>query len=127
MPGHLAGVDVDRHRRVRIEVVARAELRVVDRIRVAGADDVQLLYRVVRTGLPDAAAASLPGVVIVFPGLAARVDRFGHGIEPPQLVAGFHVERGDPPARARVAGAVLDDHFAVGDDRRGVEAFLTAE
>ena len=39
----LAGVDVERDRRVRVQVVARAELRVVDRIRVAGADDVELV------------------------------------------------------------------------------------
>src|SRR6185369_9457180 len=107
------------------EVVAGTELRVVDRIRVARADDIEMRGRVERSGLPDPAAACLPGVVIVFPGLAARITRLGHRVKAPELLAVLHVERGDPAARAGVAGAVLDDHFAVGHERRGEELLLT--
>src|SRR6185503_8408643 len=94
--------------------------------RVAGADDIQLLHRIVRTGLPDAAAAGFPRAGVVFPALAAGIAGLRHGVEAPDLVAGLHVERGDPPAGSRIAGAVLDTHFPVGDDRRRVDALLAA-
>ena len=73
------------------------------------------------------AAAGLPGVVIVLPRLAARVARLRHRVPAPQLVAGLHVERGHPAARAGVAGAVLDDDLAFGDQRRGEKLLLAAE
>ena len=127
MPLHLAGRDVERDDRVRVEVVARTELRVVDRERVAGAEDVEVLCGIVGAGLPDAAAAGLPGVVIVLPRLAAGVARLGHRVPAPQLVAGVDVERRHPAARAAVAGAVLDEDLAVGHERRGQEPLLVAE
>ena len=127
VPGELAGRDVERDRRVRVEVVARSELRVVDRERVAGADDVEVRGRIVGAGLPDAAAARLPGVVIVLPRFAAGIAGLRHDVPPPQLVAGLDVERRHPAARAAVARAVLDDHLAVGDERRRQELLGAAE
>jgi hypothetical protein len=44
---HLAGGHVDGDDGVRVEVVARPELRVVDREGVARADDVEVLLRIV--------------------------------------------------------------------------------
>ena len=65
VPGELAGLDVERDRRVGVEVVARPRLRIVDRKRIAGAPRCELGRGVVGAGLPDAAAAGLPGVVIL--------------------------------------------------------------
>ena len=127
VPRHLAGGHVQRDDGVGIEVVAGTELRVVDRDGIAGAENVEILRRIVRAGLPDAAAAGLPGVVIVFPCFAAGLARLGHCVPPPQLVAGVDVERGHPAARAGVAGAVLDEHLAVGDERCRREPLLAAE
>src|SRR6266853_270259 len=83
--------------------------------------------RIERSRLPDAAAAGLPRVVVVFPRLAAGIAGLGHRVEAPQLLAVLDVECRDPAARARVARAVLDDHLAVGDERRRQEFFLPAE
>src|SRR6266571_4403938 len=127
MPGGLAGIDVERHRRVGVEVVPGARLRIVDRERVARADDVELGRRIVGAGLPDAAAAGLPGVVVVFPGLAARVAGLRHDVPAPQFLAGPDLERRDPSARSAVARAVLDDDLAVGDQRSRKKFFLSAE
>src|SRR5262249_29077352 len=82
--------------------------------------------RIVRAGLPQAAAAGLPRVGVVLPGLAALLARLGDGIPAPQLVAGLDVERRDPAARRAVAGAVRHQHLAVDDERRRVEALLVA-
>src|SRR5436190_22707188 len=83
--------------------------------------------RIEGSGLPDPAAAGLPRVVIVFPRLAARIAGLRHRVEAPQLLAVFDVERRDPSSRAGIAGAVLDDDLAVGDERSGEEFLLTAE
>ena len=72
VPGQLAGVDVQRDDGVGVEVVAGTRLRIVDRDRIAGAPDRELRRRIVGAGLPEAAAAGLPGVVRVLPGFAAR-------------------------------------------------------
>src|SRR5439155_14913366 len=127
IPGELAGFNVERDDRVRVQVVAGTRLRVVDRDRVAGAPDRQLRRGIVRADLPQAAAAGLPRVVGVLPRLAAGIARLRHDVPAPQLVAGTRVERGDPAARLRVAGAVGDNHFAFRGDRRRVEAFPAAE
>src|SRR5207253_1132162 len=82
---------------------------------------------IVGAGLPQAAAAGLPGVVLVLPGLAAGLAGLRNRIPAPQLVAGLGVERRDPAARPRVARAVGDDHLAFGGDRRGGKPLLAAE
>ncbi len=123
IPGQLAGVDVQRHHGVGVEVVARTRLRIVNRHRIAGAPDRELRRGVVGTGLPEAAPAGLPGVVRILPGFAARVARLRHDVPAPELLAGSRVERGDPAAGFRVARAIGDNHLAVGGDGRGIEAF----
>ena len=80
----------ERHHRVGVEVVAGA--RTADRRSGYGLPVptiVELGGRIVRAGLPDAAAAGLPGVVIVLPGFAARIARLRHDVPAPQLVAGL--------------------------------------
>src|SRR5262249_14136297 len=83
--------------------------------------------RIVGSGLPQAAAAGLPGVVLVLPGLAARLTRLRDRIPAPQLVAGAGVEPGEPAAGPGVAGAVRHHDLALGRDRRRGHPFLGAE
>src|SRR5712691_12759772 len=118
MPGELAGLDVERNRRIGVEIVAGPRLRVVDRNRIAGAPDRELRCRVVGAGLPEATAAGLPGIGLVLPAFAARIARLRHHVPAPELVAGLGVERGEPAARLRVARAVSDQNLALGGDRR---------
>src|SRR5439155_19534856 len=127
VPDQLAGLDVERHDRVGVEVVAGARLRIVLRDRVAGAPDRELGGRIIRAGLPEPAAAGLPGVVLVLPGLAPWLARLRDGIPAPQFVTGPGIKACDPAARSRIACAVRDDHFAFGGDRRGGKPLLAAE
>ena len=127
VPLELAGGDIEGDGAVGVEVVAGAELGVVAGERITGADDVQVGLGIVGPGLPDAAAAGLPGVVVVRPGLAAGLARLGHDIPAPQLLAGVDVERRHPAAGAAVAGAVVHDDLAVGDQGGGQEPFAPAE
>src|SRR5262249_11234093 len=127
VPGELAGLDVESHGGIGVEVVARPRFRVVLRDRIAGAPDRQPGGWIVGAGLPHSAAAGLPGIGLVLPGLAARLARLRPDVPAPQLVAGLGIERREPAARAAVAGAVGDQDLAFGGDRRGKEALLAAE
>src|SRR5258708_13080290 len=100
-----------------IEVVAGTRLLVVDRERVAGADDVETRRRVVGAGLPDSTAAGFPGVVVVFPGFASRVAGLGHDVPAPELLAGPHFEPGPPPPPSPLPPAVLPNHLPVAHHR----------
>src|SRR5438045_2851967 len=114
VPGGTGTLESIASQRAGLRVVElHVELRAVFE-RLSGADYVELRFRIVGTRLPDAAATRLPRVVVVFPAFAARVAGLRHGIEAPQLVAVLHVERGNPSARARVSGTVLDDHPTLG-------------
>src|SRR5262249_22636930 len=127
VPDELASADIERHRRVGIEIVARPRLGVVDRHRIAGAPDGELVDGIVGAGLPQAAAAGLPGVVLVLPGLAARITGLWDHIPAPQLIASPGVERREPAAGAGVAGAVRHDDLAFRRERGRAEALLAAE
>ena len=82
MPLDRARLWLQRQDRRGIEVVARAEAR-IPRGRVAGApvDGVQL--GILGSGQPGRAAAALPRVAAIFPGLGPRLARRGHGIGAP--------------------------------------------
>src|SRR6516225_2091357 len=127
VPRQLAVFDVQRNDRVRIEIVARPRLRVVLGNRIAGSPDRQLARRIIRAGLPEAASAGLPRVVLVLPGFAAGLARFRDGIPAPELVACSGVERRNPATRLPVTRAVCDYDLAVGGDGRRKESFATAE
>src|SRR5262249_35403455 len=100
---------------------------IVIRNRVAGAPDRELGGRIIGAGLPEPAAAGLPGVVLILPGLAAGLARLRYGVPAPQLVAGAGVERRHPAARSTAGGSIGDDHLSLGGDGRRVESFLGAE
>ena len=77
-----------------------------------------LVADVVGAGDPHGAAAGLPGVVLVLPGLAAGfAGRRNHVFAPHQL-AGRGVERGDPVAHAAVAAGGADDDLVLDGERR---------
>ena len=57
---------------------------------------------IVGAGLPYAAAACFPGVVLVLPGFAAGIAGLGHHVPAPELLAGSGVERRDPSACAGI-------------------------
>ena len=77
-----------------------------------------MVCRIVRAGDVERAAAGLPGVVLVLPGLAAglagRRDREGL----PLHVAGLRIERHDPVAYALVAAGGADDDVVLERQRR---------
>src|SRR5215510_10623767 len=127
MGDDLAILAVDRDRRVGVEIVAGSRLRIVDRDGISGAPDRELRRRVVGAGLPQSAAAGLPGIGLVLPGLAAGIAGLRHHVPAPELVAGLGVERGKPAAGLGVAGAVGDQHLAFGGDRRREEFLLAAK
>src|SRR6267378_595890 len=126
VPDQLAGIDIERDHGVGIEVVAGARLRIVLRHRVAGAPDGEPGGGIVGAGLPEAAAARLPGAGLVLPGLAARIAGLGDGVPSPQFVAGARIEPREPAA-GRIAGAVGNEDLAVHRQRRGIELLTAAE
>ena len=85
VPRQLAGLDVHRHNRVGVQVVAGTRLRIVNRNRVARAPDGELGRRIVGACLPEAAAAGFPRVVRVLPGFAARITRLRHDVPAPEF------------------------------------------
>ena len=99
---------------------------------VTHADIKQILVCIVGHAVPDrAAAAELPP--FTRPGLRGFLERrilerffriAGNGIEPPELLAGVHIEGGEVAAIGRVLGAgIADDDFSLDDSgghREGV-------
>ena len=118
MPGQLAGVDVQRHQRAGVEIVAGTPvLRRVGGRRVGGAGDVEPRRRIEGSGNPHVAAA-------MFRRLQARP-----GLEPG--IAGILRRRVPGPLHLTGVGVVglheawcvevvarADEHVVVDDDRR---------
>src|SRR5262249_55557223 len=117
-------IECDRARR--IEIVAGPALRIVARHRIAGAPIGQIGLWIVGAGDIEGAAAGLPGVVLVLPGLVPRFARSGNGISPPQHVAGPGIERGNPVARSTIATGGADDDFVLERQRRSGDEHLRA-
>src|SRR5579859_7237186 len=82
--------------RVGVEVVARTRLRLEFRYRVARAPNGEPCVRIVGAGLPDAAPASFPRVILIPPRLAPRIAGFGYHIPPPELITSSRIQRRDP-------------------------------
>ncbi len=82
---------------------------------------IWLVGGIVRPGHPHRAAADLPGVVLVLPGLAAGLARRRDDVFAPFELAGRRVERGDPVAHAAVAAGRADDDLVLHRERRGGE------
>ncbi len=107
VPHDLAGIGVERDRARREQVVARPELRIEAREGVAGAVIEKIGGGVVGGGLPYAAAADAPGVVVVLPGLRPRFARRRDREGAPDELAVIGVEGADPAAGAKLAAGAL--------------------
>ena len=119
VPRHLAGRGVERDRAVGEEVVARPIGGIVARRGVARSPIGQVGRRIVGAGDVERAAAGLPGVGLVLPGLAAGLARRRDRERLPFELAGLGVERGDPAAHAVVAAGAADDDLVLERERRG--------
>src|SRR5207249_376885 len=90
-----------------IEIVARAEFGIEAWVSVARAVVEQVGVGIVGGGLPDAAAADAPGIVIVLPGLgtglAGRRDRE----RAPRQLTGVDVPGADPAPGAELSAGAL--------------------
>src|SRR5262245_3751357 len=123
MPGEFARVDIEGHRRVGVQVVARTRLRIVLRNGVTRAPDGEARRGIVRPGLPDAVAARLPRVIFVLPCFASWIAWFGYDIPSPQLLACSRFHRRNPAPSSSVSGAVCNEDLVLNGDRRCREFF----
>src|SRR5262245_60269462 len=123
-PGDLAARRVEGDRARRVEIVAGAALRIIARHRIAGAPIGQIALRIVGAGDIERAAAGLPGVVLVLPGLVPGLARCRDRMGLPQHVAGLGIERGDPVAHAAIAARGADDDLVLERERRGGDEHL---
>jgi len=106
-PHDLAGVGVERDGARGEQVVARTELGIEAREGVAGAVEHQVRGRVIGRGLPHAATADAPRVVLVLPGFGAGLTRRRHGEGAPGKLAGVDVPGADPAAGAELSAGAL--------------------
>src|SRR5207237_9083584 len=91
-------------------VVARAIGSVEHLHRIAGTPDELVRGVVIAPGHPHGAAASLPGVVLIFPGLAAGLAGGRDHVFAPEDLSGGGVERGGPVAHAAIpTGGARED------------------
>src|SRR5262249_52996484 len=127
MPSQLACIDVDRDSGIRVQVVSWSRLRIVLWDRIARAPNREPSRWIVRARLPNAPASGLPGIVLILPGLTARIAGFGYDIPPPQFLTRPGFQRRDPSARTGVACTIGDDDFVFRSYGRSDEFFFVAE
>ena len=94
--------------------------RVCDRPRrrIAGTPEHQVELRVVGAGDPGRAAAHLPGIVVLRPGLVALLAAGRDGVLAPELLAGRGVVAIDEAAHAELGAGIADHQHAVRNQRR---------
>src|SRR5262249_49426947 len=114
----LAGIVVERDYAVGVEVVAGAEFGVEIGSRIARAPVLHVELGIVRAGRPDRAAAAVPGVVAVLPGLVAGLTLGRNGVELPLLLARSQVGRGNEAADAIFGTGNTGHGLVLGDQRR---------
>ena len=131
VPLPAAGLDVDGHHALRVEVVAEAVAAVlVDGRRLDGQIDEARLGVSRELGPGADVARPLPGAVL--PRLVAGLARVGNRVEAPHLLARARIEGPDGALGVRavdVAQALehrrADDDDVADDERRGMQANLT--
>src|SRR5262249_30545444 len=121
IPVHLSAVGVPGDHAVGEQIVAGPIGRIEHRHRIAGAPDHLVGRDIVAAGHPHGAAAGLPGVVLVLPGLAAGLARSRDRVLLPDELAGLGIESGDPVAHAAVAAGGADDDLILDGERRSSE------
>src|SRR5262249_11890211 len=121
MPTHFPGINVERDKTVRIEVVARALVAVPIRAGIADAPIQEPEFGIVGTGHPRRAAAVLRAFAT--PSLVGDFV-FGtrNGPETPDLRTGLGVVRIEKPADPRLAAGHAGDDLTVDRQRRAGHA-----
>src|SRR5262249_56758472 len=89
--------------------------------RVASAPIGDVVLRIIGAGHVERAAAGLPGVLLVLPGLAAGLAGGGDHERLPLLLAGLGIEASEPVADAVVAARGADHDRILERKRRGRE------
>ena len=115
-PRHLPGVRVERHDRAGPQVVACAALAGEHRIRIAGADVVEVQLRIVGARQPRH-AATMRHRVLVGPRLRARLAFARRRVPPPHHLAAFGIARFEIAGNVERIAAHADDHLLADDDR----------
>src|SRR5262249_56812770 len=69
-------------------------------------------------GDPGGAAAALPGIVVLRPGLVALFGAGGDGISPPQMLASLSVPAVDEATNAKLGAGNASHQHAVHNQRR---------
>ena len=103
VPGDFAGGRIEGDSARCVEIVAGAARRIVTRHGIAGAPVGKVILRIIGAGDIESAAAGLPSIDLVFPGLASRFARRGNGEGFPLQFPRRGIERGDPVAHALIA------------------------
>src|SRR3954447_8529428 len=110
VPVHPAVFGIPGNDAVRKEIVAWAIRRIEHRNRIPSTPENLVRLGIVGAGRPHRRAASLPGIVLVLPGLAARLAWRGHRVLSPHELAGRGIETGDPAPRAAITAGRADQH-----------------
>ena len=116
-PHHLAGVRIERDDRAGPEVVAFAALPGEHGIRIAGADVVEIQFRIVGAGQPRHAAA-VRHRIFVGPRLGARLAFARRRVETPHDFSALGIARLEIAGHVERVAADADDHLLADDDRR---------
>src|SRR5580658_2437056 len=91
VPAHLARLEVERDDGIVEEIVARPQLAAILRHRVPGWEVHQPQLGVDGRRRPDGAAAVLPDVAVLGPGLVTGLAWSRHDVEAPQEFSGLRV------------------------------------
>ena len=118
IPVHLAAVGIPRDQAVGVEVVAGTVIRVEHRHRIAGAPQHLIGGDIVGAGDPHGAAAGLPRIVLVLPGLAAGFAGRRHDVFAPGDLSGRGIDRHDEVAGAAVAAGGAQHDLVLDRERR---------
>src|SRR5262249_17230686 len=122
VPVHVAGVGIVGDRAVGEQVVTWPMGRIELWDRVARAPDGLIGLRIVGAGDPDRAAAGLPGVGLVLPGLTAGLTRARDGVFAPDKFSARGIERGDPVTDAGAARRRTHQDLVLDRKRRARDA-----
>ena len=116
VPAKLTGIRIEGHQRGGIQIVALAGVAVVVGPGITGAEEHQVLLRIVRAGHPDRSAATQVRIPSR-PCVATRIVRAGDGVEPPRALAGLRIVRVDEPANAVLGTCNPDDDLVLHHQR----------
>jgi len=116
VPDDLPGLPVEGQHGRRIQVVAKPQVAVPVRRRIAATPVDEVEFRVVHAGEPGRRSARAPR--IARPGLIARLSRSRNRVRAPPALAGRRVVAVDEAADAELAARDAGHHRVADDERR---------